>query len=195
MTAAQLQDSIDNDFRYAKQIKAKIKTLADNYAEKIFGQWLAMGRIQCRTSFVLPLSIVPSDTAKSIAKSLYAKEAGMNGLEELVIQAIANCDNVLWWHRNLERGAGLMLNGFINHYPDFVVMTANNTFLLVEVKGADRDNSDSGMKMNLGKEWQAQANQLSRDTGLKYRYMMVFNDGAPDGAYTLSDAINIISRL
>jgi type III restriction enzyme len=67
--------------------------------------------------------------------------------------------------------------------------------LLVEVKGEDRDNTDSAMKMSLGKEWQAQANQLSRDTGLKYRYMMVFKDNAPEGAYTLSEAVNITSSL
>ena len=196
LSAEQQQDCIDNDFRYAKKIKDKIKALANVHAEKVFGQWLAMSRIECRASFVLPLTITPSDTAKSIANSLYSKEADMNGLEESVIRAIVDkCDSLVWWHRNLERGEGFVLNGFINHYPDFIVMTENKVLVLIEVKGADRDNSDSDLKMRLGKEWQAQANQLSRETGMKYRYMMVFNDNAPEGAYTLAEAVKIVGQL
>lgn len=196
LSDAQQRDCINNDFRYAKQIKTKIKALADLYAEKVFAQWLAMSRVECRPSFLLSLSISPSDTAKSIAKSLYSKEADMNGLEESVIRAIVDkCENLAWWHRNLERGEGFVLNGFINHYPDFILMTENNVLVLIEVKGADRDNSDSDLKTRLGKEWQAQANQLSRETGVKYRYMMVFNDNAPEGAYTLSEAVNIVGQL
>jgi type III restriction enzyme len=155
-----------------------------------------MSRVECRPSFLLPLSISPSDTAKSIANSLYSKEADMNGLEESVIRTMVDkCENLVWWHRNLERGEGFVLNGFINHYPDFIVMTENNVLVLIEVKGADRDNSDSDLKMRLGKEWQAQANQLSRETGMKYRYMMVFNDNAPEGAYTLAEAVKIVGQL
>lgn len=196
LSAEQQQDCIDNDFRYAKKIKDKIKALANVHAEKVFGQSLAMSRIECRASFVLPLTITPSDTAKSIANSLYSKEADMNGLEESVIRAIVDkCDSLVWWHRNLERGEGFVLNGFINHYPDFIVMTENKVLVLIEVKGADRDNSDSDLKMRLGKEWQAQANQLSRETGMKYRYMMVFNDNAPEGAYTLAEAVKIVGQL
>ncbi len=196
LSAEQQQDCVDNDFRYAKKIKDKIKALANVHAEKVFGQWLAMSRIECRPSFVLPLTIAPSDTAKSIANSLYSKEANMNGLEEPVIRTIVDkCDNLVWWHRNLERGEGFVLNCFVNHYPDFIVLMENSTLVLIEVKGADRDNSDSDLKMRLGKEWQAQANQLSRETGMKYRYMMVFNDNAPEGAYTLAEAVKIVGQL
>jgi type III restriction enzyme len=196
MSSEQQQDCIENDFRYAKHIKTKIKALADSYAEKVFGQWLAMSKIECRPSFMLPLIITPSDTGKSIANSLYSRESDMNGLEEPVIRSIVdNCENLEWWHRNLERGEGFVINGFINHYPDFILMTQNKTLVLVEVKGADRDNSDSDLKMRLGKEWEAKANQLSHNTGFKYRYLMVFNDNAPDGAYTKAEAVKIIQML
>lgn len=196
LSTEQQQDCIDNDFRYAKKIKDKIKALANVHAEKVFTQWLAMSRIECRASFVFPMTIAPSDTAKSIADSLYSKEADMNNLEESVIRAIVDkCDNIVWWHRNLERGEGFVLNGFINHYPDFIVMTERKALVLVEVKGADRDNSDSDLKIRLGKEWESKANLLSHQTGLKYRYMMVFHDKAPEGAYTLAEAVKIVGQL
>lgn len=40
---------------------------------------------------------------------------------------------------------------------------------MIEFKGDDRDNSDSKAKLELGRQWQAQA-------GPNYRYFMVFKD-------------------
>jgi hypothetical protein len=46
------------------------------------------------------------------------------------------------------------LNGFINHYPDFIAMTRSGNALLAESKSDDRDNGDSERKLALGKEWE-----------------------------------------
>lgn len=59
----------------------------------------------------------------------------MDGFEYRVISQIANLDNVKYWHRNLERGKGFYINGFINHYPDFIIKMKSGKILLIEVKG------------------------------------------------------------
>ena len=75
----------------------------------------------------------------------------MNKFELDVIFKIASLDNVLFWHRNLERGKGFVINGFINHYPDFIVRLRNGIIILIEVKGNFLDGSDSLKKLHLGK--------------------------------------------
>lgn len=80
------------------------------------------------------------------------------------------------------------MNGFIHHYPDFVVKTKSGKILVVESKGDDRDNSDSKAKLKLGKQWAA----LS---GSKYRYFMVFDKNPIEGAYKLEDFVELIIDL
>ena len=98
-------------------------------------------------------------------------------------------ENVKWWHRIIDRH-GFKLNGFINHYPDFVVRTARGNIVLVETKGDDRDTSDSKAKLRLGRKWQELA-------GSGYRYFMVFdeNDTGFEGAYQFSAFMDIMKRL
>ena len=85
---------------------------------------------------------------------------------------------------------GFRLNGFINHYPDFMVMTKSGKLVLIEYKGDDRDNSNSARKLKLGRKWQAQCGQ-------EYRYFMVFEnrDFGIDGAYTLDQFVVIMREL
>ena len=121
--------------------------------------------------------------------SIYTDEAAVNGLEEKVIFAVADLENVKWWHRNIER-QGFCLNGFINHYPDFIVMTKKGNIVVIETKGDDRDNSDSRAKLALGKKWEVLA-------GARYSYFMVFDekDTGLDGAMTVADFIGTMKRL
>jgi len=114
----------------------------------------------------------------------------VNGLEEKVILAVAGLENVKWWHRNIER-QGFYLNGFINHYPDFIVMTKKGNIVVIETKGDDRDNSDSRAKLALGKKWEALAGAD------RYSYFMVFdeNDTGLDGAMTVAEFMGIMRRL
>ncbi|WP_176122303.1 hypothetical protein [Paraburkholderia youngii] len=112
-----------------------------------------------------------------------------------VIRGVADLENIVWWHRNLERAKGFVINGFLNHYPDFIVLTKNKSIVIVETKGDDRDNSNSKDKLKLGKLWEANANQLSLETGYRYHYMMVFDNNRIDGAYTIGEVLKLIEDL
>ena len=147
-----------------------------------------MKTIAVQPHFSLPEAITPSTNAPALPKSLYRMEGGMGKFETSVINQIANLDNVLWWHRNLSRGKGFCINGFINHYPDFIVHTKSGRTIIVEAKGDDRDNSDSNHKIKLGREWAARA-------GDDFRYMMVYEKAEVAGAHTLVDAVRVLGRL
>ncbi len=175
---------------YATKIQDKIKGLEKSYREKTFSRWLETGKILCRDHYELPRVITPAETTDAIPKSLYeAEKADMNNGEHELINAVVALGNVKWWHRIIER-KGFRLNGYINHYPDFMVMTKSGKLVLIEYKGDDRDNSDSKRKLNLGRKWAAQAGQ-------NYRYFMVFKncDLGIDGAYQLDQFVEIMKEL
>lgn len=175
---------------YAAKIQEKIKGLEEAYREEQFSRWLDAGKIVCRESYAMPPVITPADTTDAIPKSLYeAEKDDMNGGEHELIDAVVAQDNIKWWHRIIER-KGFRLNGYINHYPDFMVMTKSGKLVLIEYKGDDRDNSDSERKLSLGRKWQAQCGQ-------NYRYFMVFKnrDFGIDGAYTLDQFVEIMREL
>ena len=175
---------------YAAKIQEKIKGLEEAYREEQFSRWLDAGKIVCRESYALPPVITPADTTDAIPKPLYeAEKDDMNGGEHELIDAVVAPDNIKWWHRIIER-KGFRLNGYINHYPDFMVMTKSGKLVLIEYKGDDRDNSDSERKLRLGRKWQAQCGQ-------NYRYFMVFKnrDFGIDGAYTLDQFVEIMREL
>ncbi|WP_334156741.1 DEAD/DEAH box helicase [Oryzomicrobium sp.] len=195
MSADQRADCLERDYAYVKLIKEKIQGLANEYAAKEFGNWLTTQKIKLRPSFSLPATITPSDNAPAISKSLYVTEGSVNNLESKVIRGVAELENITWWHRNLERGKGFVINGFLNHYPDFVVLTENKNIIVVETKGDDRDNSDSKDKLKLGKIWESQANMISHETGYRYHYMMVFESNPIEGAHTTGDVLKLIEAL
>ena len=138
----------------------------------------------------MPPVITPAETTDAIPKSLYeAEKDDMNNGEHELIDAVVALENVKWWHRIIER-KDFRLNGFINHYPDFMVMTKSGKLVLIEYKGDDRDNSDSERKLKLGRQWQAQCGQ-------NHRYFMVFKNREfrIDGAYTLDKFVEIMREL
>ena len=115
-------------------------------------KWLDAGKIVCRESYTLPPVITPSKAMDVIPKSLYEAEADdMNPEERDFIDAVVVLDNVKWWHRII-KNKGFRLNGYINHYPDFLVMTNAGRLVLLEYKGGDRDNSNSREKLELGRQ-------------------------------------------
>jgi type III restriction enzyme len=137
-----------------------------------------------KPSFTLPKSISLGDTAKDITKSLYEKEGSMNGFEERVINEIGNMTNISFWTRNIER-KGFRINGFVNHYPDFIIQTKSGKTILLETKG---DHLDAEQKIRLGGLWASKA-------GNNYRYFMVYERRTVDGAYKLEDFLNIIKNI
>ena len=195
MSPDQRADCLEHDYAYVKAIKEKIQSLANDFAAKELNNWLTTQKVKLRPSFSLPATITPSENAPAISKSLYVTEGNINSLEAKVIRGVAELENVVWWHRNMERGKGFVINGFLNHYPDFVALTSNKSILVIETKGDDRDNSDSKEKLRLGKIWEGQANQLSHETGYRYHYMMVFDTNPIDGAYVTGDVLKLIANL
>lgn len=175
---------------YAKKIQKKIEMLEDTYSENQFYKWLDSGKVVCRESYTLPPVITPAYTIDSIPLSLYeAERDDMNDFERKLIDVIVSQKNIRWWHRIIDR-RGFRINGFINHYPDFMVMTKSGGLILVEAKGDYLDGDDSKTKLKLGRRWQAQA-------GSNYRYFMVFKDKelGLDGAYTMDSFMDIIKNL
>jgi len=113
----------------------------------------------------------------------------MNGFEERVAMDIGTSANIVFWHRNLERGKGFYINGFkSNHYPDFILQTKSGKTIVVETKGDYLDGSDSAAKCRLGNEWGAQAGQ-------DFAYFMVFDKKGIEGAYTLDRAKELIGAM
>jgi type III restriction enzyme len=180
----QFNDLNDKLYTYKDRIKAKIIALSEVYAEKKFRDFLDTDKVFIKASFQLPNSISPGDTAKDITKSLYEKEGSMNGFEERVINEIGNKSNIAFWTRNIER-RGFRINGFINHYPDFIIQTKSGKTILLETKG---DHLDAEQKIRLGNLWASKA-------GNSYRYFMVYDKRTVAGAYTLDDFLNIIKDI
>lgn len=188
MNAEQVRDCIERDMAYVRKIKQKITALANTHAQKAFSDMLDIDRISIQASFILPEAITPSANSSAVPKSLYVTEGAMGDFERRLINDIANLESVQWWHRNGSRGKGFRINGFLNHYPDFIVKTKAGKIIALETKGDDRDNTDSELKLKLGKLWESRA-------GRDYRYMMVFENNPIDGAERLTDALSKIRQL
>ena len=184
----QIHDALERDIYYVRKIKQKINTLSGIHAQKTFIDFLDVDTIGIQPHFTLPEIITPSANAPDIPKSLYSTEASMGIFEARVINEFANLENIIWWHRNLSKGKGFRINGFINHYPDFIVKTESGKIIIIETKGDDRDNSDSELKLQLGKLWESKA-------GAKFKYMMVFDNNPIYGAERLADAINKLKLM
>ncbi|WP_353484172.1 DEAD/DEAH box helicase family protein [Haliscomenobacter sp.] len=180
----QFSDLSANEYTYKDKIKFKIISLSEQFAEKKFKDFLDTDKVFIKPSFTLPKSISPGDTAKDITKSLYEKEGSMNGFEERVINEIGNMTNIAFWTRNLER-KGFRINGFVNHYPDFIIQTKSGKTIVLETKG---DHLDAEQKIRLGRLWAGKA-------GNQFRYFMVYDRRVVEGAYKLEDFIHIIKEI
>ena len=187
VSSEQLEDLHTNDWQTKKTIRHKIESLLAAYQEKKFEEWLDTGQVKCQATYRLPERIIVKTKSIGLAKGLYTEEEKINGFEYDVINAVADLDNVLFWHRNPSR-TGFCINGYINHYPDFIVQLDNGITVLLETKGDDRDNSDSRAKVELGRTWADKA-------GNQYRYFMVFDKQQMNGAVTIKELLHRLSEL
>jgi len=184
----QIRDIINNEFLYISKIKAKVKELESEYAREQFQKLLDTNNILVKPSFKFPNELTQISPSSAIDKSLYEAEASMNGFEQEVIMNIASLENVLFWHRNIEK-RGFALNGFeSNHYPDFIIFTRNGNLILIETKGDYLDNDESRAKNLLGKKWAEKA-------GDNFKYFMVFQKKEVPGTYTAQSITEIIRML
>ena len=173
----------------ASKVKHKIDGLLEAHKVKRFYEDIETRRVDVQQLYAFPKAIQPIHASSLIGGSLYEAEDKMNGFELELAGRFSGMENVRWWHRVIER-KGFCLNGPFNHYPDFVVMTANGTLVVVETKGEHLKNDDSNRKIRLGREW-------ANISGNDYRYYMVFEDNVtpPDGAVTLSELMRILKML
>lgn len=189
-TSAKDSLSEENVISLANVIKSKIELLEKRHRKEMFTAKLNSNEIVPKECYQLPPAIAPGSANTIIDKSLYEGEYDdMNDEETGLVTAISGVSSVKWWHRIRDR-KGFCINGFKNHYPDFMVLTHSGNIVMVEVKGGYLDGSDSQDKLELGMIWAACA-------GTRYKYFMVFRDDASGlpGALKQSDFLNTLERL
>ena len=161
---------------------------AGQTSERGIQKWLDTGQIKCEPRYKLPETMTLRTISKGLSKGLYTEEGDMNDWEYKVINAVAALENVLFWHRNPERGVGFGISGYINHYPDFIVRLKSGMTVLLETKGDQLDNSDSRNKVELGTTWANKA-------GEQYRYFMVFDKQQMEGAITVGELLERLKEM
>ena len=162
--------------------------MSHEHAKKRFADDLQFDKITVEPHYTFVAEINPLHIVEGLPKTLYEKETGkINDFEWDMIHQLAGFDNILFWTRNPER-KGFCLNGFINHYPDFIVVTKSGKVLLIETKGDHLDGLDSQSKLKLGQLWASAA-------GKNYHYFMVFKDKQVEGAYTLDAFLYRVKSL
>ena len=174
-------------YRYAAAIRAKIDGLMTEHMRRRFFEDTAVNAVFTEPRWPFPARFDCAEARRGLPRSLYDATGPMNGFEAQVAEGLASSTNVLFWHRNRER-KDFKLNGYLNHYPDFIALTKSGNALLVESKGDDRDNSDSERKLELGREWE-------RLAGTKFKYFMVFQTREVAGAWPMAEALRLIAKL
>ena len=119
----------------------------------------------------------------SYAQTLYeAEEGDLDGIELKMADLLSNSERILWWHRIVERREGeFCINGFINHYPDFIAQTRDGIVMVIETKGGHLIGEDSAAKLRLGTRWADMA-------GRGFKYVMVFDSQKLDMPNSLTIA-------
>ena len=180
-TDEQFADLMAHEYTYADKIKAKIRQLCEEYKEREFEKMVDKDQIFTEDTYQLPDEILPKKTISGLPKSLYEREEEVNSFEHEVINEVANLENVEFWTRNINHKM-FYINGFINHYPDFIIKTKKGKIVLLETKG---DHLEAEKKIKLGNLWANKA-------GNNYRYCLVYNNREVDGAYTRNGFIEVL---
>lgn len=183
-TDDQFNDFSNKEYSYVNRIRQEIELHAEAYAESRFKTMFDTYKIFIKPSYSLPAFIIPGNTAKDMNRTLYEKEGSMNGFEESVINEIANMDNIEFWTRNMPK-TGFRINGFINHFPDFIIRTKSHKTIIVETKG---DHLVDERKIRLGNLWGHKA-------GDEFNYFMVYEKKVHEGTYTKDDFLKIIKEI
>ena len=188
LDADEITSLVDNLYLTRNAIQDKIEGLLKDYQKQVFQQWLNTGRIQLHGHYTFIEAIaMTKEEIVGIDKGLYVAEETVNDFEYDVISAIADNPNVLFWHRNREK-KDFCINGFINHYPDFIVRMKSGRTILVETKGDHLVNDDSKNKIWLGNKWADLA-------GNNYKYFMVFQTKEVEGAITVKQLLQYLNEL
>ena len=131
--------------------KNKIETLVRAYSKEVFKEMMVTGELYLEERWCLPERLMVPHKSSQISKMLYTEEDKLDTLEDSFIRAVAALPNVVWWHKNLRYPPGFRMNGFVPHYPDFIVQLKSGIVLLIETKGDHLDNSESADKVEQGR--------------------------------------------
>ncbi len=190
LTEEQLTDMEQTPGIYVLKINKKVNSLLNEYAKKMFYEWVEQDKISCQPSYKLSKEISPTETIASIPKSLYNEEEKFDTeYERKVVMELSSLNNIKWWHRNMAR-KGFAINGAVNAYPDLMVRTESGKLLLIETKGDQLENSESREKAETGAKWAEMAGRM-------YKYYMVFETKNPgyNGAYSYEEFMRIVKEL
>ena len=180
-----IEKIVRNANRYSQIIKHKIEKLETDHIKQKFTEKL-------RTNDISTELIYEFHDEKSgknpiqLPKSLYTKEFNMNNFEQEVIKKVSDLDNIMWWTRNPSKGDNAFcINGFINHYPDFIIHTVKGNTIILETKG---DHLDAEDKIELGELWEKSA-------GKSFKYYLVYENREVKGAFTKDDFLTELQKL
>jgi type III restriction enzyme len=184
----QIFSLVDHLYQTKDAIQTKIESLLRDYQKEVFLKWLNVRKIELRPHYSFLEEITISrDSIVGVDKGLYSSEENVNDFEYEVISAVADSPNVLFWHRNREK-KDFCINGFINHYPDFIVRMKSGNTVIIETKGDHLVNDDSKNKIFLGNKWADLA-------GPDISYFMVFQTKEVEGAITVKQLLQILNEL
>jgi len=129
-----------------KFTEKKFKNLEDNYLLFTSGENFLFG------DSINLIDVCPD----SFRKHLYDRANKMNKEELELAYQIDSLSNVYWWFRNPEK-TGFYIQGWLKNkfYPDFIVKTKNDNYIILEYKGSQFEGSkDTEYKNAIGKKWQ-----------------------------------------
>ena len=177
--------------RFAYRIKEMIDLLIVKHSERTFYKRLANNEIICKPLYKMKRTINPNNAVTNIKRSLYTGEGSMNSMEQQFALDLTALDNIKWWHRNIAKSE-FCINGFINHYPDFMIMTTRGRIIFAETKGNFLNNEDTARKAKLGHTWAAKAGDI-------YDYFMIFDDSnindLPNSIINKNEFMGIVRNL
>lgn len=190
MQPADLEGVLEQQHAFVETVRKRVRLEMARYRRKAFSKWVLKDEVFTAESYSFSKDVHPVNLYPPSANTLYEREerAGSTNLESSMADWLASAENIRWWHRN-HQTRGYNLNGPINHYPDFIARTQNNTLVLIETKGEHLKNDDSDTKVELGKLWQDCAGRKS------YRYIMVFDQTPVAGAVSWHDAIEMLKQV
>lgn len=165
-------------------VRNRIEAASSRHRRERFEKLQTLGKIRLKAdAYELPEKFTLSRPSDAYQHSLYTSEEECSDtLERKMVDGLSNCPNIRWWHRVVERRPDeFHINGFINHYPDFLAQTMGGKILVIETKGGHLTNANSADKLAMGRQWSDKA-------GDGFEYFMVFDQNAiaGTGSYTFA---------
>jgi len=180
-----IEKIVRNANTYAQIIKRKIEKLETDHIKTKFSEKLRVNDISMELFYEFPAEKSGKNSV-AYRKMLYSKEFDMNTFERDFITEVVSCDNVKWWTRNPSKGDNAFcINGFINHYPDFIIHTEKGNTIILETKG---DHLDADDKIELGDLW-------GKYAGINFKYYLVYDNREVKGAFTKDNFLSELRQL